>query len=51
VIDGREVDLLPLPHPSGLSTWPRMEPGKTLLREALQVLAGHPAWIALLSMR
>ncbi|WP_245706917.1 uracil-DNA glycosylase family protein [Thiothrix caldifontis] len=48
LIEGREVDLLPLPHPSGLSTWPRMEPGKTLLQDALQALAAHPAWISLL---
>ncbi len=45
---GRGVDVVPLPHPSGLSTWPRMEPGKTLLQEALQTIARHPAWLALL---
>jgi uracil-DNA glycosylase len=48
VIDGRDVDLLPLPHPSGLSTWFRTEPGKTLLQDALQALAAHPAWLSLL---
>ncbi len=48
VIEGREVDLLPLPHPSGLSTWPRTEPGKTLLQDALQAMAAHPAWLRLL---
>lgn len=48
VIEGREVDLVPLPHPSGLSTWPRMEPGKTLLQDALQAIAAHPAWLSLL---
>jgi len=40
---GREVDVLALPHPSGASTWHRMEPGKTLLASALALLAGHPA--------
>lgn len=50
VIEGREVDLLPLPHPSGLSTWPRMEPGKKLLQDALQVMAAHPAWLSLLDV-
>lgn len=40
---GQEFDLLPLPHPSGLSTWPRMEPGKTLLKDALLLLSRHPA--------
>ena len=43
-INGREVDLLPLPHPSGLSTWFRTEPGKYLLQDALQTLAAHPTW-------
>jgi len=38
---GREVDVIPLPHPSGASTWHRMEPGKTLLAEALRLVASH----------
>ena len=41
-------DLLPLPHPSGASTWHRMEPGRTLLLQALALLAAHPAVRALL---
>lgn len=41
---GRECDLVPLPHPSGASTWHRVEPGKTLLRQALRIIARHPAW-------
>ncbi|MEW6677688.1 MAG: uracil-DNA glycosylase family protein [Pseudomonadota bacterium] len=41
---GRNVDVIPLPHPSGLSTWYKMEPGKTLLHEALALIAAHPAW-------
>lgn len=40
---GFETELLPLPHPSGASTWQHKEPGKTLLQEALRKLAGHPA--------
>lgn len=36
-------DLIPLPHPSGASTWHRVEPGKTLLRAALAKIAAHPA--------
>ena len=40
---GREMDLVPLPHPSGASPWPRMEPGKTLLGHAMRLIAGHPA--------
>ena len=42
---GREATFIPLPHPSGASTWHRTEPGKTLLRQALTLLAAHPAWI------
>lgn len=40
---GRELDLLPLPHPSGASTWHRMEPGQSLLAKALDHLHNHPA--------
>lgn len=43
---GVEVDAIPLPHPSGLSAWPKVEPGKTLLADALELLAQHPAWRA-----
>ena len=37
-------DLIPLPHPSGVSTWHRTEPGRTLLQQALALIAAHPAW-------
>lgn len=37
------ADVIPLPHPSGASTWHRMEPGKSLLADALRLVAGHPA--------
>jgi uracil-DNA glycosylase len=40
---GRELDVVPLPHPSGASPWHKMEPGKTLLGNALKRLARHPA--------
>jgi uracil-DNA glycosylase len=40
---GHEVDCIPLPHPSGASPWPRVEPGKTLLQKALHLVAMHPA--------
>ncbi|HHJ36767.1 MAG TPA: uracil-DNA glycosylase [Gammaproteobacteria bacterium] len=39
-----DVDLLPLPHPSGASTWHRMSPGKELLAQALDLLAQHESW-------
>jgi uracil-DNA glycosylase len=38
------VDILPLPHPSGASTWHRREPGIGLLNRALGELRGHPVW-------
>lgn len=40
---GRDVECLPLPHPSGASTWHRREPGRSLLGQALTLLASHPA--------
>lgn len=40
---GHEVDCIPLPHPSGASPWHRMEPGKTLLHQALALVVKHPA--------
>jgi uracil-DNA glycosylase len=40
---GRAVDVIPLPHPSGASPWHRIEPGITLLRRALKLIAVHPA--------
>jgi uracil-DNA glycosylase len=39
---GRDVDVIALPHPSGASPWHKVEPGKTLLRKALRRLAKHP---------
>jgi uracil-DNA glycosylase len=38
------ADLIPLPHPSGASTWHRTEPGKSLLQQALDLVSAHPAW-------
>ncbi len=38
------IDVVPLPHPSGASTWHRTEPGKSLLAKALAQIARHPAW-------
>ncbi len=43
---GVETDVVPLPHPSGLSAWPKIEPGRTLLARALELLAAHPTWRA-----
>jgi len=44
---GQQFDAIPLPHPSGASPWPKMEPGKTLLQKALQEIAHHPAMRAI----
>jgi uracil-DNA glycosylase len=40
-------DVIALPHPSGASTWPRAEPGKSLTERALALISSHPAWRAL----
>jgi uracil-DNA glycosylase len=48
-IAGEKTDLIPLPHPSGASPWPRMEPGKSLLRRAMKRIARHPAFASLSS--
>ena len=45
---GHAFDVIALPHPSGASTWHRMEPGKTLLAQALAEIAAHAAWRSLL---
>lgn len=39
---GVELEALPLPHPSGVSAWHRVEPGRTLLARALGLLGAHP---------
>lgn len=39
-----QIDCIPLPHPSGLSTWFNTEPGKTLLQNALKLIESHRAW-------
>lgn len=43
-INGHSFDAIPLPHPSGASTWPLKEPGKTLLQQAMRQIKNHPAW-------
>ena len=48
-LHGHAMDAIPLPHPSGASTWHRTEPGKTLLDRALDLLGQHEAFRSLLS--
>lgn len=40
---GVELDVVPLPHPSGASPWHKLEPGKTLLGHSLALVKRHPA--------
>ena len=40
----RGIDVIPLPHPSGASTWYHVEPGKTLTQKALALIEKHAAW-------
>jgi uracil-DNA glycosylase len=42
---GYRFDVIPLPHPSGASPWHRIEPGKTLLAQAMHLICRHPAFI------
>ena len=43
-VNGVDVDIISLPHPSGASTWHRMSPGKELLAQALELLSQHESW-------
>jgi uracil-DNA glycosylase len=47
-LHGKTTDLIPLPHPSGASTWRRTQPGKALLGRALELIGQHAAWKNLL---
>lgn len=40
---GHIFDLIPLPHPSGASPWPKIPPGKQLLEKAMRKIARHSA--------
>lgn len=44
VIGDKTFAVLPLPHPSGASTWYRTSPGDVLTRQALDLLGEQPAW-------
>jgi uracil-DNA glycosylase len=46
---GVELDVIPLPHPSGASPWHKMEPGKALLGKALALVKRHPAMRAIVA--
>ena len=40
--EGRTI--IALPHPSGVSTWFKRDPGASLTRQALEHIAAHPTW-------
>ena len=44
---GHTFDLIPLPHPSGASPWPKIPPGKQLLEKAMRKIARHAAIVDL----
>lgn len=48
---GHDVDLIPLPHPSGASTWFKVHPGRTLTGLALRRIRRHEAWRTQFSRR
>lgn len=41
---GQDVEVICLPHPSGVSTWPHTDEGKKKLKKALSLLSSHSAW-------
>jgi len=43
---GAQVEVIPLPHPSGASTWHITEPGKTLLISALELMRRNPTLVS-----
>jgi len=47
-INNQIIDIIPLPHPSGASTWHQTEPGKTLLAQSLKLVKEHASWKILL---
>ncbi len=43
-----KIDIVSLPHPSGLSTWYKKDPGKKLLKDALEIIKNNYYWQSLL---
>ena len=42
------IDIVALPHPSGLSTWYKKNPGKKLLKNALNIIKNSQSWRSIL---
>jgi uracil-DNA glycosylase len=47
-INNQLIDMIPLPHPSGASTWHQSDPGKTLLAQSLELIKEHSAWTSIM---
>ncbi len=43
---GAHFDLVPLPNPSGASPWHRMEPGRILLAQGMELIKNHDAFFS-----
>jgi uracil-DNA glycosylase len=48
IIYNKKIDIVSLPHPSGLSTWYKKEPGKSLLEDALRIIKNNSYWKSLI---
>lgn len=44
--NGITFDLIPLPHPSGVSPWHKLSPGRESTERAMRKIARHPAMVA-----
>lgn len=48
---GHRAEVVCLPHPSGVSSWHKVEPGRSLLREALRQATEREAWLEVFGRR
>ena len=46
--NNNKIDIVSLPHPSGLSTWYKKDPGKSLLDDALKIIKNNYYWRSLI---
>lgn len=44
IFHGHVTDVVCLPHPSGVSRWPKTKIGSLMLKNALSIIKNHPAW-------
>jgi uracil-DNA glycosylase len=50
-IFGTTCDIISLPHPSGASTWYKVEPGASLLNSSLELISRHKVWQEVFCLR